>query len=883
MSGAGGGGNRGSVAAPIPTGSRKLVQSLKEIVNCPEAEIYSMLRECNMDPNEAVHRLLSQDTFHEVKSKRDKKKEIREPPESRSRTVNNSSGRGARGGLDRGGRSTSSQSSSIDYGAGKSKSLHKKENGASSVPNSSVVESSVLSSSPTQRPTTLSKSTPMGNTIQATTFGDGISMPMQPSSGFQNSWLGKPGHVSMADIVKMGRSQGKPIGMPSVASEGSDMAQNAVMLNMSHHNGKQSPTTVPLESDKRSDSFQESIHVSEISHDFGISEDQLNSDDGWFLINKQPMNSVSTTSEVSDACAAYGNPLESASSNLVVDGTNLHIDPHLEEIQDLEKSHNVKNPPAESRSTSVSDRQIQVDTSKDASHLIEDLLKSTNSYQSQMLELDHQEGSFPAEDVLELSSATADLRQLSLHEETSTKSIEASSAVIIPNHLRVTNADCAHLSFGSFGSGAFSGSFPSKQLKSNLEVLPVTDDASRIDDPDTRNHEYDNNGQLEPTLTENVVSRSGSGSENLDVPLVSQPEVVRNDPLDTAHVLQYNFPSASDYALSSAAQPNAAAFSFPQGNTQVQTLSPFSSLMQPNTLQNSILASSIPHLRDFDLPLSPLLTTQAMPTRYSTTVSSISRPTISTPEALNPGVFSNPQSTPQLPSTTMLTSPALPQHLPVHHYSQPALPLGHFANMISYPFLPHSYTYLPSIQQAFAANSPFHQSPAAVPSVGMKYSQPQFKSSLSATSLPQASAIASAYGGLGSSANIPGAFILNHTTASASTTIGFDEALSLQYKEGSHYMPLQQSENPAMWIHGAGSRTMSALPASTFYNYPGQNQHSGIRPSQQTSQLGALGYPNLYHSQAGPSREHQQNPGEGNLNGSQTPSQPANQIWQHGY
>ncbi|XP_009410966.2 uncharacterized protein LOC103992822 isoform X3 [Musa acuminata AAA Group] len=830
MSGAGGGGNRGSVAAPIPTGSRKLVQSLKEIVNCPEAEIYSMLRECNMDPNEAVHRLLSQDTFHEVKSKRDKKKEIREPPESRSRTVNNSSGRGARGGLDRGGRSTSSQSSSIDYGAGKSKSLHKKENGASSVPNSSVVESSVLSSSPTQRPTTLSKSTPMGNTIQATTFGDGISMPMQPSSGFQNSWLGKPGHVSMADIVKMGRSQGKPIGMPSVASEGSDMAQNAVMLNMSHHNGKQSPTTVPLESDKRSDSFQESIHVSEISHDFGISEDQLNSDDGWFLINKQPMNSVSTTSEVSDACAAYGNPLESASSNLVVDGTNLHIDPHLEEIQDLEKSHNVKNPPAESRSTSVSDRQIQVDTSKDASHLIEDLLKSTNSYQSQMLELDHQEGSFPAEDVLELSSATADLRQLSLHEETSTKSIEASSAVIIPNHLRVTNADCAHLSFGSFGSGAFSGSFPSKQLKSNLEVLPVTDDASRIDDPDTRNHEYDNNGQLEPTLTENVVSRSGSGSENLDVPLVSQPEVVRNDPLDTAHVLQYNFPSASDYALSSAAQPNAAAFSFPQGNTQVQTLSPFSSLM-----------------------------------------------------ALNPGVFSNPQSTPQLPSTTMLTSPALPQHLPVHHYSQPALPLGHFANMISYPFLPHSYTYLPSIQQAFAANSPFHQSPAAVPSVGMKYSQPQFKSSLSATSLPQASAIASAYGGLGSSANIPGAFILNHTTASASTTIGFDEALSLQYKEGSHYMPLQQSENPAMWIHGAGSRTMSALPASTFYNYPGQNQHSGIRPSQQTSQLGALGYPNLYHSQAGPSREHQQNPGEGNLNGSQTPSQPANQIWQHGY
>lgn len=44
----------------IPAGSRKMVQSLKEIVNCPEPEIYAVLKECNMDPNEAVNRLLTQ-------------------------------------------------------------------------------------------------------------------------------------------------------------------------------------------------------------------------------------------------------------------------------------------------------------------------------------------------------------------------------------------------------------------------------------------------------------------------------------------------------------------------------------------------------------------------------------------------------------------------------------------------------------------------------------------------------------------------------------------------------------------------------------------------------------------------------------------------------
>ena len=57
MSGKGGGGQK----AGIPPASRKMVQSLKEIVsNIPEHEIYATLKDCNMDPNEAVSRLLSQ-------------------------------------------------------------------------------------------------------------------------------------------------------------------------------------------------------------------------------------------------------------------------------------------------------------------------------------------------------------------------------------------------------------------------------------------------------------------------------------------------------------------------------------------------------------------------------------------------------------------------------------------------------------------------------------------------------------------------------------------------------------------------------------------------------------------------------------------------------
>jgi hypothetical protein len=58
-SGSGGGGARGQ-SGPVPASARKLVQGLKEIVNRPDAEIYAALRECGMDPDEAVSRLLCQ-------------------------------------------------------------------------------------------------------------------------------------------------------------------------------------------------------------------------------------------------------------------------------------------------------------------------------------------------------------------------------------------------------------------------------------------------------------------------------------------------------------------------------------------------------------------------------------------------------------------------------------------------------------------------------------------------------------------------------------------------------------------------------------------------------------------------------------------------------
>jgi hypothetical protein len=54
--------NGGKTAAvkDLPKTAKNVVATVKEIVNCTEQEIYDVLKDCNMDPNLAVEKLLSQ-------------------------------------------------------------------------------------------------------------------------------------------------------------------------------------------------------------------------------------------------------------------------------------------------------------------------------------------------------------------------------------------------------------------------------------------------------------------------------------------------------------------------------------------------------------------------------------------------------------------------------------------------------------------------------------------------------------------------------------------------------------------------------------------------------------------------------------------------------
>ncbi|KQK09067.1 uncharacterized protein LOC100846506 isoform X2 [Brachypodium distachyon] len=820
--GVGGRGPAAALAGPVPASARKLVQGLKEIVNRPDAEIYAALRDCGMDPDEAVSRLLSQDTFQEVKNKRDKKKEIpKATSEPRSRGATNTNSRATRGGADRTGRSSSVQSVSSGAGPG--------------VPSSNAAQKQTVPSS------------------NKDVVPDGS---LQSSSGFQQNWYGVPGQMSMADVVKMGRPQGRPSSMPVSTTDKAFAGQNLSFSCETNHNTNQSastalPTTVDQEFLSLQDPIPQFVNSSHASADSHQTRENV-----WFPQDEPPSQSQFTLPETS------GDPLLSVasleSSVLVADAINLHENFHAED-----------NTSTVMQTAMPSARHLE--SLQDTSQFSDGLLQNSRTYQSQVHSYDDE----VEVSTVNVESATTNFQHLNLQSEdlTTANSSEDNPAVIIPDHLQLGNTDCAHLSFGSFGSGAFSGLLPSKVPKYNVDEVAIPNDTLSVDQIDVRNQDYYDNGTLHSSPNEDAETRVGTNMDNIDVPSVSQPDTLRQGALDVSG-LQYNMQSVSDHAYPNTTQPTL----MEQGNTQAQQLSHFSNLLQANSLQNNLLGSNLTPHRDFDF--SPFLSTQSA-MNYNPALPTTSLP-ISMQESLNPGSFSNTQATQNLPSTSIPSGQPHPQQLPVHPYSQPAA-LGPFASLVGYPYLPQNY-YVPppAFQQAYANNGPFHQSggaaAAAVPGSAMKYSMPQYKSSLPATSPPQHSSVVPGYGGFG---NFPN-FGQNQSASSPGTTMGLDEALSTQFKEANHYMALQQSDNSAMWLHGAAASR--AVPPSNFYGFQGQNTQGGFRQAQQPSQYGGLGYPSFYQSQTGMPQERLQNPTEGSLNSSQTtPSQPSHQIWQHSY
>lgn len=836
--------NNGGVAGvqSMTPATRKIVQSLKEIVNCPEPEIYSALKDCNMDPNEAVNRLLSQDPFHEVKSKREKKKENKDLPETKFRVGSSTSNRGSRSDRGRGG---SAQFSSSDFSASQGKLAYKKENGTNSYTTSlSVPQVAVDNTS--WRPSAFSNSVTMENETSKRSVVEGMSAS-QTDSGYQSAWVGVPGQKSLADIVKTGRPQ-------SNAASSLKSSQSSANHCFDH---------APKSTEFYHDLSSENQH-SEVTDQYGK---QGAAPDEWPLI--EPPENANLSSVLESHTESQLHPDRSA---LPSDKNSQHLHSEKDEFEE-ESSKNRDDYHLGSATISSRTQEIK---SGDASLYGNGMYTKLGPYRSYNCAFQNEE----VEDGVATSvlSETANLKHLSIQEEERKPSYEEDGpSVVIPDHLQVQSADCSHLSFGSFRSGLAAGFSGSRSSRNNMEETPLVADASVIRETDVRKEEYYGEEAFLTATDENLAYRATGVAGTFDLASASQSDFLKQQyPEAAARGSQYTFtPASTGYPFEKAQQQNIA-FSYAQTSSRLPNIASFSdSMVYTNPLSSTLLAANVP-VRDSEFSYSPFSVAQSVAPKYGNTMSSIGGSSISMEEALKTGLQSLHLTQQHLSGKRVASEQSVPQHLAAHQNSQPTHPLGPFANMNDYTYLPQNDTYKPSaFQQAFTGNGTYHQSLADV--------LPRYKNSVSVSSFPQSAAVPSGYRNFGNSTTSSGNYAMNPPVVPAGSTIGYDDLLSTRFKDNSHLIPLQQNENSAMWLHGHGSRTMSAVPASAYYSLQGQNQHpGGFRQGQQSSLN--YGDTDFYNSQMGMPLEQQlQNPRNGSLSGSYVQSKQPQQIWQNSY
>lgn len=186
--------------------ARKVIDGIKEIVKgYNDEDIYQMLHECNMDADETAQKLLTQGPFHEVKRKRDKKKEntsIQNSMDARPRFGNQ--GRGGRGGSLMGRGSVRASYRPVLQDIDGVKASMPRENGTYKIANKS--DNSVIP--PCTNENVQAKecaSGPSSLPVSANGIPTGLDVNLsfvRPPSASKEEQNAGPGHTTMADILK---------------------------------------------------------------------------------------------------------------------------------------------------------------------------------------------------------------------------------------------------------------------------------------------------------------------------------------------------------------------------------------------------------------------------------------------------------------------------------------------------------------------------------------------------------------------------------------------------------------------------------------------------------------------------------------------------------
>ncbi|KAK4341778.1 hypothetical protein RND71_037594 [Anisodus tanguticus] len=796
----------GVARVSFPTNMRKTIQNIKEITgNHSEEEIHAMLRECSMDPNETAQKLLLQDTFHEVKRKRDRRKEnsIKESAESKWKTGMQGRGnKGIRGNL-------TSRHASHDVGGGKngkyniSKQILDKSVNLSSVPNVEAKTISSSSSAAVNGPSGLASGSGsivpnahvstrrrvkqfVANTGVQTTSADAGRNPKaatgnrdvhgqrRPNSSNSSRTLSSPppsgAYLSASDPVLLPSQDSRPAGVVGTVRRevGSQLSVDHVSSNS---NGSKKTTAI-------SDAGSSNIQVKMPRKFQGPGKNQLQE-------YSHTASSTHDDSSVSRPSSNYNNRSQTVGPQ--------------------------KGPCKEWKPKPVNNNLAQGSALATASSGVSTVSVEVNT------------PSQPPAAVPETKEVTADLQKKL--EESHISDVEH---VIIPSHLHVPEVEKLGFCFGSFDTsftlGTSTNNAPEHDKRPPLseasecteeaesEQIPSHQNASvAAEDTDYSDQPPPSHGQESlPAKGDDISSSAPEGSEPKQEPLQAgqQYSVVHTSP-------NYNFGFVPPM-LGNQLPPFESSESQPRDVSHLPNF-----LVQQSVDPTGYYAQYFCSSADSDGRISPFHSV-GVSNQYNGSVAVVPPHTSqSSQEGGNTYALSAAAPTPLVTQAAglMQSSIAVPQqpvpvfrqatglHLP--HYPPNYIPYGHYFSPLYVP---------PTAIHQLLSNGAFSQQPQAggiyppPPSASARYSLSQYR--------PGANVGNSAHMGVPDTYAPYGSSPVNYNPSSATSTgnpAPNEDLSASQFQESNVYVSGQQSESSGVWIN-AHNRDLSTLQASSFYN-----------------------------------------------------------------
>ncbi|KAF5960648.1 hypothetical protein HYC85_001857 [Camellia sinensis] len=746
----------------IPNSVRKTIQNIKEIMgNHSEDEIYAMLKECSMDPNETAQKLLHQDTFHEVKKKRDRRKEnLSNKDSAESRWRPGMQGRGSRGG--RGNyppRHTSNDASGGRNSApGKENVINQVSEMGASLPSSQDMKNKEV--------------TPVTSSQTVLTNGPTAMVPGSTA-------------VVHAAHLSLGSSANQ-------SEEGSavDISNLQGLPPLLHPvNAKENP-----------------------SIDFGTGDIH-----GQFTSSSSNSSTAGTQAPLPGVYFSASDPVLVPSHDLRLPGAVGAIKREVGSQRTPVEQNSLVT--LEGKSTAVGPSKEWKPKPTNA-NLAQGSGAATSSEVPTTAEANTQ--SYPVSNVLDTKEATSKLqRKLEELHISDDQHVIIPNHLHVPEVEKIGFCfGSFDASFGlntGYNNGPENDKNPTplsetsesveeteEQSSSNQNAMETTEEGDYPDNPQSPRHAPENLSSGEGDVSATVVPEYSESKQETSLP----PGTHQSSMIHTSPSYSFGFMPPM---VGSQFAP------FESSESQVRDVPRLPSFVVPQPIDPaSYYAQFYRSGADGDGRISPFHS-PGVAMKYNGNVAVLSPQTSqSAQEGGNSLVLSTAGPTPlgtQAAGVMQSSIAVAQQPLPV--FRQPTgMPLPHYPpNYIPYgPYFSPFYVPPPALHQFLSNVYP------ALPGANAKYSISQYKAGTNTGNSTHVG-VASSYGPYGSS---PAGY--NPSSASTAGNSTANEDLSPpQFKENNVYMTGQQSEGSTVWITAPG-REISGLQASSFYNIPPQGQ-----------------------------------------------------------